>query len=66
MQDIQIQENVNLLKMLLKLLNKEMIKYLKSSLRDYDQITKLNPWQTNLFLEIKKILDDHIKNISIA
>jgi len=41
-------------------------KIFKSSLRDYDQITKLNPWQTNLFLEIKKILDDHIKNISIA
>jgi alpha-soluble NSF attachment protein len=41
-------------------------KLFKGALKEFDQITKLNPWQTTLFLEIKKVLDDHIKNISIA
>jgi alpha-soluble NSF attachment protein len=55
-----------LLELICKAFEERDEKMFKSALKDFDQITKLTPWQTNVFLEIKKVLDDHIKNISIA
>jgi alpha-soluble NSF attachment protein len=54
-----------LIEKILKAFDESDIQAFKSAMKGYDSITKLNQWQTNLFLVIKANLEKLANDISL-